>query len=174
MKEKKVESVRKRCPRCETRVRLVVSRCPECGLKLHTLADCKGCVGVDERGACLAYLDKNNPILNPDGTCYTRKKLVMTKCEDCRYAAVDEGASCSYDGGGSNRDGSKWWTAYMCNNAESEYHLALLNVTKEGGQVEEVIWGGCNKGVGWRSEAERLLKTCLQYQTANKKQARTT
>ena len=50
---------------------------------------------------------------------HEEETVVMTKCEDCRYAAVDEGASCSYDGGGSNRDGSKWWTAYMCNNAAS-------------------------------------------------------
>jgi|LSQX01.1.fsa_nt_gb predicted amidophosphoribosyltransferase len=75
MKEIKTKSVQKRCPRCETRVRFVVGRCPECGMKLHTSADCKGCGGVDKEGACLAYRDKDNPILNPNGTCYTRKKL---------------------------------------------------------------------------------------------------
>ena len=56
------------------------------------------------------------------------------KCISCRYAKEDKKAS------------DRNWKAYKCDNAKSEYHKALLNVTPNGDKQLRITWSGCEHG----------------------------
>ena len=53
------------------------------------------------------------------------------KCISCRFARVDKAAS------------EKNWTAYTCSNPNSEYHMALLNISVDGNKLKRISWSGC-------------------------------
>jgi len=59
------------------------------------------------------------------------------KCADCRYTRIDTASS------------DKKWTAYECNNPDSDYYKALLNVTQGGGKQKTITWEGCEYGREW-------------------------
>ena len=56
------------------------------------------------------------------------------KCISCRFARVDEQAS------------EKSWTAYECGNKNSEFYIALLNVSINGDRHKRISWSGCEHG----------------------------
>ena len=63
----------KDCPRCGTKNRIRNLDCYECKLKFHTLANCQGCGELSGK-RCLAFMDRRDPILKPNGRCLGRKK----------------------------------------------------------------------------------------------------
>lgn len=56
------------------------------------------------------------------------------RCISCKYAQVDDSVS------------DPEWKAYECNNKESEYYKALLNVSEEGLRRKTITWKGCECG----------------------------
>ena len=62
------------------------------------------------------------------------ERLLRIKCISCRFAKVDKSAS------------DKNWTAYECGNPNSEYHMALLNISVDGNELKRITWSGCACG----------------------------
>jgi len=62
------------------------------------------------------------------------RKSHRTPCSRCKYTQIDAVFS------------TYCWTAYACRNPDSEYYWALLNVTYQGSQLNEVTWSGCYYG----------------------------
>ena len=85
------------------------------------------------------------------------------RCADCRYVRQDKAASdytrkscgkCEHHKSCVFEKTDKIcpkqtikWAAYECGCAESDYFLALLNVTRDGGRLPCVTWRGCEDGV---------------------------
>lgn len=75
----------------------------------------------------------------------------MTKCAECVFATVDEATS------------DRNWTAYQCENQESEYYHALLNVTIRGDRLTEISWIGCEEGKEMDKYMEKRAVDCAEY-----------
>lgn len=63
-------------------------------------------------------------------------------CGDCKYAVVDtDTATTIYMG-------KRRWTyrETYCNNPESDYYLAVLNMKEDGQRCEKIVWHGCEYG----------------------------
>ena len=56
------------------------------------------------------------------------------RCNRCRFARRDPSA---------DHCGLK---AFECGNSDSEYHLALLNIDKNGNLQKRITWRGCPLG----------------------------
>ncbi len=78
----------------------------------------------------------------------------MRTCDSCRYAVEDMTTK------GWEWVGDKWrsWVGVECSNPDSEYHLALLNITASGSAQAEVTWRGCehHRGKGRVARFENI------------------
>ena len=63
------------------------------------------------------------------------------RCAECRYAMIDKRTSVYIQ-----KKQVLKWVGIQCACPDSEYHLALLNVTPNGNRLDFVSWGGCVHG----------------------------
>jgi hypothetical protein len=61
----------------------------------------------------------------------TKPKPKCLRCADCRFARIDSERS------------TRKWQAIECENAFSEFHKSLINVSAGGARQNHISWSGC-------------------------------